>query len=172
MWELLGSLIPTRFFFGRVALVWAGIPLLGFCPTLMGFLFPVSLDPLTALHCIRGSVLAGGDGDTGRLYFFYSFILLGFLCPSFLLVTLLCLDTTLHFLFLLSLSQGQMILFLSFALSLYSFSSFFISCVSQLLVILAQLVLCRFYLFVGELAENAIFWIPGRCCANRNFSRV
>ena len=44
----------------------------------MGFLFPVSPDHLTALHCIRGSLLAGGDGNTGRLYLlsFLSFFVL------------------------------------------------------------------------------------------------
>ena len=65
-------------------------PLLGFCPTLIEFLFPVSPDPLTAQHCIRGSVLAGGGWWHREALFFLFFCALGFLFPSFLLVTLLC----------------------------------------------------------------------------------
>ena len=74
-----------------------------------GSLFPASLDPLTALHCIRGSVLAGGMVTQGGSIYLYSLVLLGF---RFALLNWK--QLYIFFVLWLFLSQGQMILFLLF----------------------------------------------------------
>ena len=75
----------------------------------------MSPDPLTALHCIRGSVLAGGDGDTGRLYFSilscswvsFSFISSGHLALCFWILLYIFLCNKVTFFLLLSLLSSS-----------------------------------------------------------------
>ena len=93
--EILIMLLPVtseKDFFVRVALVWADVPLLGFCPTLMVFLFSVTWPPVCtaseAEYLQRGMVTQGSS--------IYSFILVGsfsFISPGHLAP----LDTTLPF---------------------------------------------------------------------------
>ena len=126
-----------------------------------GGLFHVSPDPLTALHCIRGSVLAGGGGmvtQGGSIFSIlsfwvsFSFISSGHLalCVWILLYIFFSLCNNVTFFLLLSLS-----LFLLHPVSASCWSYFILfssvgslSCLAVLFVLLSS---------VGELAERKTF---------------
>ena len=133
--------------FLRVALVMGRRTLLGFCPTLMGFLFPVSPDPLTAMHCIRGSVFAGGDGDTVGSIFSILFMLLGF---SFFLRFSWSPCSVQIILYIFLLSFVPFVARSVFSFFLYPVQLSHLSCLAIHPV-----------LFVGELAERKLSEYPG-----------
>ena len=90
-----GNMCKSSTFLKRVGLSCGHTPT-GVLHYTHGYLFPVSPDPLTALHCIRGSVVAGGMVTQGGSIFLFFFISL--------LVTLLSHLVMLHFWILLYIS--------------------------------------------------------------------